>query len=309
VAKECIEASPSEQRVRDEATRAAWGGDLDLPQFIEREARLRATRFARRSMRTWLLVDAGETLASLETFEIVSRLDGASGRSFQIASVFTEEGLRGRGHASSLLTEVLDRVAATAQAITLYSDVGEALYARAGFRAVSAFDWRWPAATANVPEVVRAESDAAVAEVIGLKPTRGELTLTGSVEQVEWHRERERIYAAHLGRGALAHGVLYTDGGAALLAGDVRRSQLCVLDWWATSAEAAHSLARAAADEAARAELREVMAWAAPFGDEPPLLEGLARVAAQRSAREGALPMLRGPEPSSWRDVPRLQWV
>jgi hypothetical protein len=82
-----------------------------------------------------------------------------------------------------------------------------------------------------------------------------------------------------------------------------------VLDWGASSAEAAQGLARAAADEAARAELREVMAWAAPFGDEPLMLEGLARVAAQRFPRVGALPMLRGPEPSSWRDVPRLQWV
>jgi GNAT superfamily N-acetyltransferase len=307
--KKCIEASPAEQRVRDEATHAAWGGGLERAQFIEREARLRATRFARRSMRTWLLVEEGQTLASLETFEIASRIDGTSGRSFQIASVFTEASLRGRGYASALLTEVLGRVAADAQAVTLYSDVGEALYARAGFRAVPAFDWRWPAATANVPEVARAESDAAVAEVLRLAPARGGFTLAGSIEQVEWHRERERIFAARLGSGALAHGVLRTDGGAALLASDVRRGQLCVLDWWATSAEAAHSLARAAADEAARAQLSEVMAWAAPFGDEPPLLAGLARSAAQRVARESALPMLRGPEPTSWRDVPRLQWV
>ncbi len=196
-----------------------------------------------------------------------------------------------------------------AQAITLYSDVGEALYARAGFRAVPAFDWRWPAATANVPAIERAEGDESVAEVLAQTPARGRFTLIDSVEQIDWHRERERIYAAQLGRGALAHGVLRTDGGAALLASDVRRKQLCVLDWWAMSADAAESLARAAADEAARAGLSEVMAWAAPFGDEPPLLAGLARIAAQRVARESALPMLRGPEPSSWRDVPRLQWV
>jgi GNAT superfamily N-acetyltransferase len=305
----CIEASAAEQRARDEATHAAWGGGLDVPQFLAREERLRATRFAKQSMRTWLLVEAGRTLTSLETFEVASRLGENVGRSFQIASVFTEPSLRGRGHASALLTEVIGRIAEGAQAITLYSDVGEGIYARAGFRALPAFDWCWPAGATSVPDVERADSEAAVVDVLAMKPRRGAYSLTNSAAQVEWHRERERIYAARLGAGAIRHGVLRTDGGAALLAGDVRRRQLCVLDWWATTADAAHRLARAAADEAAHAELREVMAWAAPFGDEPPLLEGLARVAAQRVPRHGALPMLRGPEPSSWRDVPRVEWV
>jgi GNAT superfamily N-acetyltransferase len=305
----CIEADDAAKVERDALSHAAWGEGLDVARFQAREARLRATRFARKAMRTWLLVEGERTVASMETFEVASRLHGHAGRSFAIASVFTEPALRGRGHASALLDGVLARVGPGAQAVTLYSDVGEPLYARAGFRAVPAFDWRWPAASGDAAGVDRAESDAAVREALAGIPSPGELSLLAGVDQVGWHRERERAYAELLGRRPLAHGVLRTDGGAMLLAGDLKNGQLVVLDAHASHADAAERLARAAADEAATAGLREVKAWAAPHDPEPAWSEGLARVGGERVPRIHSLPMLRGPEPAAWRHVPRVQWV
>ena len=142
-----VEATPTEKRARDELAHAAWGDRLTIAEFIEREERLRATPFARASMKTWLLVEGGDPrrrpLASLETFMVPCRHGMRAGRAFEVASVFTEPALRGRGHASRLLRLVAEACVRSpgALAMTLYSDVGARLYERCGYVARPAFDW------------------------------------------------------------------------------------------------------------------------------------------------------------------------
>ncbi len=315
-----VEANDAEKRGRDELAHSAWGDRLTPSEFVRREERLRATPYARGAMRTFLLVERGDAArrayASLETFRVRSRHGMRPGHSFQVASVFTEPSLRGRGHATKLLAAVGARCAEDprAQAMTLYSDVGAAIYARAGYAARPAHDWVLPAARAATSAVARSDEPAALRGALARHRPRGRFALLPSVAQVGWHRERERIYAEYLGAPTVAHGVLTMGDGHALVAGDLKHGRLVVLSFRAVGPATAAALLAACADEAARAHLREVSLWASPdAADDAALAEVAPWIGAQRIARDGSLPMLRplllGLRPDAWRTVERTSWV
>ena len=296
-------ATPAERLTRDRLTHAAWGQRLTVEAFVEREEQLRATAWAKAGMQTWLLVhghDRRQVLASLETFRVRSRHDGVQGWSYEVASVYTESALRGRGHASRLLQLVVE-ACPDAQAFTLYSDVGERLYARGGFVARPAWDLRLPAG--RVQGVGIAHGDAAT--LLSSRAWEGRFALLPDAAQLAWHRERERIYAEKLGRPMLEHAALTCAGGHALLAGDLKHEQLYIVDLVASSDDVLHRLVDASRDAAARAGLGHVVLW------ETPALAG--RLDAERSPRDGALPLLRplvaGLDAASWIEIPRLLWV
>lgn len=288
---ELVEATDGQKEARDRLAHAAWGDRLTVAQFIARETRLRATAWAKSAMRTWLLVDGSAVLSSLETFAVRSRFGDATGTSYEIASVYTEPELRGRGYATALVDAVVAALPG-AQAFTLYSDIGAALYARVGFVPRPALELVLPAR----PTSLRVE------RLITGEPfsPRGAFALIADAAQLDWHRERERAYAALLGRAALPHGLVRVPGGAALIAGDLKHDRLLVLDLRADDDDAREQLYAAAADEASRAGLREVVAWVDPGtrGAQP---------------RDGALPMIRpclpGLAAHDWADIPRLLWV
>jgi GNAT superfamily N-acetyltransferase len=281
-------ATPEQQRERDRLTHAAWGERLTVEQFMARETRLRGTPWAKNAMTTWLLIEGERVLCSLETFRVESRFHAQRGSSYEVASVFTAPEHRGRGFSTELLGGVIAQLA-DAQAVTLYSDVGAALYERSGFVARPGWDSIVPARRndANVERLRSAEPFA----------PRGRFALVADAAQLDWHRERERAYAALLGRAPLPHGALRCDGGVALLAGDLKHERLLVLDLRAEDERIAQQLLDGAADEAARHGLRDVVAWTS----EP------------ASPRDGALPMIRPLAPGlaaeDWTDIPRLLWV
>lgn len=317
-----VEATDREKLARDALCHAAWDDQLSVEQFVEREAALRATAFARRGMTTWLLVEEGDParrpLASLETYQVACRHGLRAGEAYEIASVFTEAALRGQGHASRLLELVAGRLAARprALALTLYSDVGAPIYARVGFTALPAADWRFPAAVDPAPLVRRTDGDAEVARVLGARRPRGRFAILPDAAQVAWHRQRERQYLEALRRGPMMRGVLSTAGGDALVCADHKNERALVLAWWADDAASAARLCAAAADEAARVGLREVVAWAPPIEPEDdPFAAALPWVGGEKRPRAGSLPMLRplprapGLVADAWREVPRLLWV
>ncbi|MEO6953145.1 MAG: GNAT family N-acetyltransferase [Polyangia bacterium] len=298
-----VVASPAERITRDRLTHAEWGQRLSIDEFVQREERLRATAWARSAMQTWLLVprdDRTRVLASLETFRVRSRHDGAEGWSYEVASVFTEPALRGQGHASRLLDLVV-RACPEAQAFTLYSDVGESLYARGGFVARPAWDLRLPAERVHVGGVDRGDPRALLIS----RAWQGRFALLPDAAQLAWHRERERVYAELLGASMIEHAVLTCAGGHALLAGDLKHEQLYIVDLVVGSNDALHRLVDASRDAAARAGLSQVVLW------ETPAIAG--RIACERVERDGALPMMRpliaGLDAGSWMEIPRLLWV
>jgi len=146
-------ASPEQQTERDAVTYSAWGDPLTLQGYLQREQRLRGHPWSRAELKVWLLcAEQGEVLASCETYRMDSFLratDGtlSPGDSFAIASVFTEERLRGRGYATKLmdlLAAELEHASPRAHSALLFSDVGAPLYRRSGYQETPAWDWRFP---------------------------------------------------------------------------------------------------------------------------------------------------------------------
>jgi GNAT superfamily N-acetyltransferase len=312
-------ATGAQKTERDAVTYVEWGPPLTREGYAVREHRLRAHPWARAGMQTWLLCDeAGSVLASCETFRTRSVLRAGEeapvpGDSFAIASVFTEERLRGRGYATrmmDLLVQELQR-APGAQAALLFSDVGPALYGRSGYREVPAWNWTLapgPGEPGALVDGLLRETDLDRALARTPEPRRP-FSLWPTAAQVDWHLERERIYSEQLGRprpevcGA-------TVGDSTALWAMVGRSGVLVVLWLdARSAQDAAALLGAAQRVAHRAGLSRVEVW-----EEPGTAPWLARVpGATREPRDGSLPMLQALRPGvplpEDLPIPRALWV
>ncbi|MFO0598876.1 MAG: N-acetyltransferase [Myxococcaceae bacterium] len=196
-----VVANATQQLERDHATWAAWGAGLDRAQFALREQRLRAHPWAAKTLTSFWWVDAsGAPLSSCELFVDEAVVGGQRGLAGTVASVFTEERLRGRGHAAAMLEALRQREASRLLALTLFSEIGEGLYARLGYRAVPAFDLFFPASATKPPRVEWLEGVLPVA-----RPSEAldALVLPLSATRLDWHLERERIYGEALSRPVL----------------------------------------------------------------------------------------------------------
>ncbi|MCY1081595.1 GNAT family N-acetyltransferase [Archangium lansingense] len=316
-----VAASDEQQLQRDALTYSEWGKLLSPQGYAAREQRLRAHPWSRSDMRTWLLCgEDGEVLASCETFRTRSflRNDEGSlvpGDSFAIASVFTEERLRGHGYA----TRLMDLLAAElerqphAHAALLFSDVGPRIYARSGYQELPAWDWHLPPTPGNPGEPVDSllrEEDLATA--LGrLRLPEVPFFFWPTPAQLDWHLERGRIYVEHLGC-SLPASVGANAGASTILWGLVGRSaELTVLMLDARSPSEAQALLEAARREASRSRLSRVVVWEEP--SHAPLLPRLQGEGATRVARDGSLPMVRPLRPglplSPLLPTPRGLWV
>ncbi|MCE9671982.1 GNAT family N-acetyltransferase [Myxococcus stipitatus] len=316
---ELVLATDAQKAERDRVTHAAWGSPLTVEQFQQREARLRAHPWCREGMRTWLLMDGGRVLASCETLAMDSYLrgpDGAhvKGTSEGIASVFTEEALRGHGYATRLMDLVAARMEAESPAphsLLLFSDVGAPLYRRSGYHEAPAWDWRLPAAgglSTHAVDALLCDGDVPLMLEQMRRPDVP-FFLWPSAAQVDWHLERERAYAQLLNRPRPEACGAVVGSSCVLWAMMARYDELVVLLMDAGSLEDAVALLEAARGVAHRAGLSKVVIW-----EEPGTLPWVARVSgAVRVARDGALPMLRplrpGLPPATRVDFPRALWV
>lgn len=296
-------ASEAERRGRDAHTFEAWGRRLTQAQYFAREARLRGHVWAREAMRTWLWEDDGQTLASCETFEVPSVVGEAPGRSWVVASVYVEPTLRRHGHAVAMMRALLERLRGEsgAQAVTLYSEVGEALYARVGFQGVLSFDVCFEAGGAAPGAVQWAEDQLPLP--VTRAPEAGQLRLRVTSGQVAWQLERERFYAEALARGPLrVHGARLGPASIGWTA-SWRDDELLVLWLDAPSDDDVVALVQAARWVAADAGLARVRVWETrPL---PPRLGGL------RAVRDDALAMVAplGAGVDAWVAIERALWA
>jgi len=313
-------ATEAQKAERDTVNYPAWGPPLSVEGYVVREQRLRGHPWARAELKTWLLcADSGEALASCETYRTDSFLRGADGTlepgdSFAIASVFTEERLRGKGYATrlmDLLAEHLERTSPRAHSALLFSDVGAPLYRRSGYQETPAWDWRLEPEAGEPTEQVDRLLQAADLGAALARMRRPEVPFFywPTAAQLDWHLERERIYAELLPRPRPeANGARVGDS-TALWYMVGRSSTLLVMMFDARTVRDAAALLTAARRVAHRAGLRKVVLW-----EEPAAAPLLAQVPeAVREAREGSLPMLRplrpGLEPSGAIPIPRALWV
>ncbi|HEU4405209.1 MAG TPA: GNAT family N-acetyltransferase [Polyangiaceae bacterium] len=311
------EANDEEKRERDLLSHEAWGAGLSRLQYAEREIALRAHRWpASGTMTTWALrAEGGRILASCETFRVPALLDGAPvGDAYAIASVYTEPALRGRGYASALLGALGDLLCNRdrgAVATVLFSDVGTPLYERSGYVARPPLDRSARAEPGDpsegVDELFTDEAPGAIDRAVAeLFPAPGEgLWLVPSGAQLDWHRERERLYARHQGRPALAAWGARKGRGAIIWAADWKNRRLVGLLYRAHGEAEARALLTCMRRVAASVGLARALLW------DDPLEPWAAPFAA--TPREDSIPMIRpfaaGLRPDAWARIPRGIWV
>lgn len=313
-------ANDEQQEARDAVTYSAWGSPLSLEGYLQRENRLRGHPWSRAELKMWLLCeDPGEVLASCETYRTDSFLhapDGtlSAGDSYAIASVFTEERLRGRGYATKLmdlLAAELERASPRAHSALLFSDVGAPLYRRSGYRETPAWDWRFspePGEPSALVDRLIQDTDVGAA-LARMRRPEAPFFYWPTAAQVDWHIERERIYTELLTHPRPEANGAICGQSTALWHMTGRTSTLMVLMLDARTAEDAAALLGAARRVAHRAGLSKVVLW-----EEPAAAPLLAQVAGgTRELRDGSLPMIRplrpglpSPEPTP---IPRVLWV
>ncbi|NBU20959.1 hypothetical protein EBS43_06055 [bacterium] len=203
-------ADPKEQIQRDEVTFEGWGQKLSLQQYMKRESTLRSHSWGYgKSVETWLLKnDQGDILSSCETYPIVA--DQVWG----VGSVFTEPKWRGMGFATQLLRELNALLTAFRQsrpsAVILFSEVGERIYERAGFRAVESNEWVIDVDQCS-PELcldhtgMKLEYISDLSEISGysqgLVIDQDRFWIHPSLAQLRWHHLRESIYGDFFNQG------------------------------------------------------------------------------------------------------------
>ncbi len=297
-------ASGPELITRDHATYAAWGKLLTLEQYLAREQALRGAAYTRKAMKTWFWMGPeGQVLSSCETFELPSRLGDSSGVSYGIASVYTEEQHRGHGYASELIEAVCQKLG-HAQAIHLYSEVGDKIYRRVGFELLPSYEWEFDA-RAGESRLTGANPQTVLQSANELLATQPGLAIFPTLECIEWHWVRARFYAEHLGR-QVPTPEMYTievpGQFASLWTADVKRNAWRALLWVeAPGFMGARQVIDQAAARAHAHGFSRVCVW------ETGSSLDLARAGGRRLHRDEDLAMVR--PALEWNEVQRAHWV
>ena len=312
-------ASAPEKAARDALTHAAWGQRLAMAQYLERERRLRAHPYAREAMRTWLLAGGeGEgVLASCETFAMRAYLPrqsaaASTSRVEGVASVFVEDRLRGRGLAVALMDALRERLRQEgALASILFSDVGLSIYERSGYAARPAISRVFepaPGDPAGACDRVLTEADAPAALHDALVPDDA-LLIWPTAAQLDWHLERERIYADLLGARRPTFHAAAAGAGRAVFCADLKGARLMILQLAARRADEALALIQAARRVAHAAGLAEVVLWECAWPFELPDGAGGGRRVHRAESLPMICPLRDGIDPASWGQTSRATWV
>jgi GNAT superfamily N-acetyltransferase len=227
-----LRANADQKQDRDQLAWGVWGARLKVQEFHRRERALRAHPWAVSGMDTWLWVDdQGAVLSSCESFTCSSFFHGERARSYAVASVLTEEKLRGRGYARGMMDALVGEIRRgdpSAHAVVLYSDVGEALYGRSGFVGLPAWDAELEPCEGDPAEGV---DELLPEEVPELPPPPAEeaFLIWPDAHQIDWHRARERFYAEVLARPRSVCCGARVGSSQAYWAADIKNERLLVL--------------------------------------------------------------------------------
>lgn len=310
-------ASSEEKRARDLLTYQEWGTKLTSHQWLAREERLRSHAWAKQGMETWLLVDdSSAVLSSCETFRMNSFANGAPGRTYGIASVFTEDKLRGKGHARKLVDEVVKALVAEdneLHSVILFSEVGEKIYQAAGFVGRPSYERHFitTARKSGASNVKALNASELLAAWPGVSPPRAEFVVWPSPSQLDWHFERERVYAELLNKNLVQAKAAALAFGDALITWviDYKQDALQALYFQARTALEAQALLVKACEVAAELGLSKLVVW------ESEAFTGWDRLGihGERVERTDTLAMIRCArktiEPRQWAVVSRSVWV
>lgn len=257
-----VPATEAEKRARDAVTYEAWGSPLSLWQYQARELALRAHPFSAAAMQTWLWRDEATIFSSCETFRMAAMLGAEEGDAYAIASVFTEASLRGQGHATAMMNALVKTLQRSPRALacTLYSDVGLRQYEPSGFVGGPAVEWVMAPLTGEATDGVEVLEVLPAPRPAGGRD-EGVLRVVPTVEQLDWHVERERLYAGFLAQAPLPFHCAHVDGARMWFAASFRGEELLVLWHEGDDALALSALMRCARRLCHQAGLQRVRAY------------------------------------------------
>lgn len=303
-------ATDGEIEARSRLTASVWGNRLTLEQYLERERVLAETAFARKALRTWVLHDGREVVASCETYRMTSELGGERGWTHGFASVFVEPRLRGKGLSQDMIGRVLARLQEEgAQAAHLFSEVGTPLYGRLGFLARPILARRWSASAGSIEGAfTREQSAAALGDRLAAGAEDGaSYRIVLDHDQLEWHRVRASAYHRFLAAGRPSPDTL-----AGAIAGsgwitwfaDYRLEKLLVLAVRPGTREESAALVEATRRAAGALGFAVAESWESPATRLP---------GGEEHALDDEIPMIRpfalGLEASDWREYHRGCWI
>lgn len=304
-------ASEREKVARDVLCHATWAYGLSVETWCDREKRLRDVPWARDGMATWLWIDANDrVLSSCETFAMRAEVHDAhgirGGHVYAVASVFTEQALRGRGHATQMmraLPEAVRSMDAKALGLILFSDVGTELYGRSGYVARPSLDWTWPARPSSIEEAKLLQHGDF--PTLRARPWPHAWRIVPDRGQFAWHLAREQFYAEAWNRPRPRAVGMHTASGSALWVARYHVEELAILWLDAIEPDDVGTLMQAAQSIAYDTGLKLVRAWD---------VNGAAHAeGGTQQARDTEIPMVAslGAELTSlpWIDVQRMFWV
>lgn len=301
---------------RDRATFEAWGGPLSLESYRSKVARLRSHAWPRAVLAEWLLCrEDGDVLCSCETYRMESRVkdDPRPGHAYGIGSVYTEPRHRRKGYARDLLARLrahLARVDDRAQALILFSDVALKTYETAGFTARPAISLVFDPLPGDPRDGIEALlTEADVPQVVaGWSPRQDGFTVTPVASQLDWHLERERIFAEHLARPRPFACGARAQGASILWSADFGHNQLAILLLDAPERADAEALLTCARRMAHAAGLPKAVLWKSPSDVAWPSAREEDRLSALESVPM-ILPLDGRVRAEDWAWIPRALWI
>jgi GNAT superfamily N-acetyltransferase len=121
-----------------EATFPLWNEGLTRSAYSQWNAAQMRTEWGRENLHRFaLLDDRGRWVATAKRYRLPMRFNGIDGWMCGFGAVFTRPEERGRGYAGVIIEQLIERARHENAAVAgLFSEIGEKLYARLGFRTV-----------------------------------------------------------------------------------------------------------------------------------------------------------------------------
>lgn len=183
------------------------------------------TPWARTRLARLALVDAdGRLLATLKRYRHDVRLDGRDGWMCGLGAIFTPPDLRGRGHATTLVEQVLDAARREGALLAgLFSEIGAEFYARLGFRPVPVDEVtvaveRRTGAPAMLVRAGEERDVPALADMHATRTAAARFALRRDVEAIRFALARKRLFAGLSAPGTRQVEFFVAEEGAAAVA-------------------------------------------------------------------------------------------
>ncbi len=119
-------------------TAPLWSGRRSFPTYVDQTRAIAASGYGRRHYRTLGLYEGATLLASFKRYGRVVRDGNLRLRAIGIGAVYTPPDRRGRGYASAMLGQALDRARRDGHDLAyLFSDIHPRFYEQLGFQTLA----------------------------------------------------------------------------------------------------------------------------------------------------------------------------